>query len=135
MIPESSAELRQQMWNTARLRAKRYGREFTITKNDFTIPARCPILGMLLGPNGRHNSWSMPSLDRIDNSKGYVPGNVAVISWRANSLKSNLTLEEAERLINYMKGHPDELPELRDQWEPTTNDVSIYPVNRKEIEV
>jgi hypothetical protein len=40
-----------------------------------------------------------PSLDRIDNTKGYVPGNVWVISWRANDLKRNATLEELKLLV------------------------------------
>jgi len=40
-----------------------------------------------MGPNS-------PSLDRIDNSKGYVKGNVIVVSWRYNSLKKDGTPAE-----------------------------------------
>jgi hypothetical protein len=40
-----------------------------------------------------------PSLDRIDTSKGYVKGNVWVISWRANKLKSDATLAELESIV------------------------------------
>lgn len=35
-----------------------------------------------------------PSLDRINNDLGYVPGNVMVISRRANIIKKDATLDE-----------------------------------------
>ncbi len=43
------------------------------------------------------------SLDRIDNSKGYIPGNVAVISWRANLIKNSSTLEELEAVVAWLR--------------------------------
>jgi hypothetical protein len=41
-------------------------------------------------------------LDRIDNNEGYVKGNVAVISFRANTLKNNATAEELRAIADYM---------------------------------
>lgn len=41
------------------------------------------------------------SLDRIDNSKGYVRGNVMVISLRANAIKNNATAEELTAVAAY----------------------------------
>ncbi|NCW69656.1 MAG: hypothetical protein EBV86_14045 [Marivivens sp.] len=93
------------MFKNVRQRAKKTGKEFTITQEDLEWPTHCPILGVELKYGGnsteeKHNSFS---LDRIDNSKGYVKGNVRVISARANSLKSNATIEELENIIKYMK--------------------------------
>lgn len=44
-----------------------------------------------------------PSLDRIDSSKGYVKGNVRVISARANMLKNNATVEELTLVLKDLK--------------------------------
>jgi hypothetical protein len=46
-----------------------------------------------------------PTIDRIDNNRGYEPGNIAVISLRANVLKSNGTVPEFEKVVEYMKSH------------------------------
>ena len=46
---------------------------------------------------------NFPSLDRIDNSKGYVPGNIAVISMRANMIKNNATLAELKAIVAYIE--------------------------------
>lgn len=44
-----------------------------------------------------------PSLDRKDPTKGYVRGNVAWISFRANRIKSDASQQELERILNYVK--------------------------------
>ena len=38
-----------------------------------------------------------PSVDRIDPTKGYVRGNVRVISYLANRMKSNATVDQLVR--------------------------------------
>lgn len=97
--------IRDYLLRQARRRAKDLGIECTIRARDIPDPPEvCPILGVKLVKN--QGSWSNDSysLDRVDSSKGYIPGNVRVISWRANNLKSNMTVEEVERLLRYMKG-------------------------------
>lgn len=63
------------------------------------VVSHCPVLGMPLEWSCRRNVGNItltgsPSLDRIDPAKGYVKGNVWIISYRANLIKSNATHEE-----------------------------------------
>lgn len=88
--------------NAARHRAAAAGLEFTITKADVVVPERCPVFGTLLCVGA--NSNDSPSLDRVDNTKGYIPSNVRVISKRANRMKGDASLEDLQKLIQYIKG-------------------------------
>lgn len=94
--------------NHARHRAKKRGIAFDIDPADIEIPTRCPVFGQPLeflrgrGRGPRTNHWS-PSLDRTNNSLGYVKGNVRVISQRANALKSDATISELENLLEYLR--------------------------------
>lgn len=89
----------------ARERAKSKGIEFSIVEEDIVIPDVCPLLNIPLessiGKGGASNN--SPSLDRIDNTKGYVKGNVWVISFLANSVKRNLSLEQLETLVRNLR--------------------------------
>jgi hypothetical protein len=91
----------------AKYRAKKRGIEFTITNADVEMPTQCPVLGIDIEHGNTDQSLSArdcaPSLDRRDNKKGYVPGNVRVISWRANRLKNDATVEELEAVLRYLK--------------------------------
>jgi hypothetical protein len=103
---------RKKLLYAARKRAKQNGLDCTITVDDIVIPEFCPALGIKLEPRvgaGRSNReeiGSSPSLDRIDNSKGYVPGNVAVISLRANMIKTDATAAELKAVAAYIDSQP-----------------------------
>ena len=88
---------------SAKHRAKKYGLDFNIDSSDIIIPEVCPVLGIPIFRNNPQCKDNSPSLDRIDNSKGYVKGNVCVISFRANQLKNCGTLEEHKKIIQYME--------------------------------
>jgi hypothetical protein len=90
------------LWYVARTRSRQKSTEFTITKEDVIIPEICPILDIPLTKGDGYLPNSM-SLDRVDNTKGYIPGNVRVISRKANLMKSSLTLDVLEKLIKYIK--------------------------------
>lgn len=90
--------------NQARYRAKKRGLEFEIVQEELEIPSHCPVFGIpLFFKAGRRGPNSF-SIDRIDNSKGYTKGNVRIISFKANQYKGNMTIEEVENLLAYMKG-------------------------------
>ena len=85
----------------ARGNAVKYNREFTITEQDIVIPTHCPYLGIeLTHTRGQGKLWTNSSIDRIDSTKGYIPGNVQVISKLANIMKSNATEEQLLAFAN-----------------------------------
>ena len=92
------------LWNAAKERAKKREWNFDIDPWDCEIPETCPVLSIpLVKGKGKQHAGS-PTLDRVDSSKGYIKGNVRVISQRANSLKQDASIEQLELLISYMKG-------------------------------
>ncbi len=96
---------RRKLLSDARGRAKRKGIEFSIKVEDIVIPERCPVFGLpfQVGEGAGGHTPMSPSLDRVDSSRGYVPGNVQVISYRANTIKNDATLEELESICSYMR--------------------------------
>ena len=81
-------------------RAKKLGRDFNLTLEDVRIPERCPIFKTKFVYGDRR---LCASIDRIDNNKGYVKGNIQIISMRANRMKGDNTIKDFELLLKYMK--------------------------------
>jgi hypothetical protein len=87
-------------WKSIEWRAKREKTPFKLHLSDMPeFPDTCPVLGIDIYSNGRQTDNS-PSLDRIIPELGYVPGNVRIISRRANMLKSNATSDEIAAVYN-----------------------------------
>lgn len=82
----------RKLLNNARARAKHKGFDFNLTLEDIIIPAICPLLGIELSVHG--TSDNSPSLDRMDNTKGYTKDNIWIISFKANRMKNTATIEE-----------------------------------------
>ena len=94
------------MISYAKDRANKKGLEFNIEHADIIIPSMCPVLeipifckrlGTVKGP-----CINSPSLDRIDNSKGYVKGNIQVISHLANTMKASATREQLIKFARWI---------------------------------
>ena len=90
------------LYESARCRSIKKKIEFSIDVEDIVIPDVCPILGIKLFASDGKATDNSPSLDRIDNAKGYVKGNVHVISNKANRLKGDAILDDIERLYTWM---------------------------------
>jgi hypothetical protein len=88
----------------AKKRAKDKNLPIDITIEDIIIPDVCPVLGIpLVIGNTLEERDSSPSLDRIIPELGYVKGNIRVISFKANSLKKDGSIEDFEKIIRYIK--------------------------------
>jgi hypothetical protein len=80
------------------------GLPFDIILEDLLpVPETCPVLGIPLIPGKGVNNPNAPSLDRLIPEKGYTKENVFWLSWRANRIKSDSSLDEMEKLILWMK--------------------------------
>jgi hypothetical protein len=90
------------LFKNAKRRAKEKGLEFSITYDDVKMTDRCPILGIPLFSADGHAKDNSPSIDRIDSTKGYVPGNVMIISFRANTLKSDASIDELKMVLEFL---------------------------------
>lgn len=91
------------MLKNSRQRAKRADIEHTLTSNDIIIPDICPVLGIKLEVGDRKNHSNAPSIDRIDNTKGYTKDNIVIVSCRANILKKDATIKELILLAEFYK--------------------------------
>lgn len=88
----------------SRGRASVEGREFNLELSDIIIPSVCPVLGTPF----QYKTYYTASLDRIDSSKGYIKGNVQVMSHKANAMKNSASQQELIKfaewvLTNYNK--------------------------------
>ena len=91
------------LWYSARTRAKKLGMPCTLKMDEIKVPEFCPLLGIALSQGDGKMHANSPTLDRINPKLGYVPGNVWVISQRANLIKNDATLLELELLVEKLR--------------------------------
>ena len=77
------------MLSNARKRAENKDIEFNLSKEDIIIPELCPILKVPFEIGTKENYDFTPTIDRIDNSKGYTKDNIQIITNKANTMKNN----------------------------------------------
>lgn len=97
---KSWARFVRHICNRKRTKQKETGLEFSLTQeylhNLLKIQKySCAFSGELLNLEGLGREVS--SLDRIDNTKGYVEGNVVWVKYKYNIVKNDLTLEEFKK--------------------------------------
>ena len=75
--------------------------DFDLVPGDLAVPEFCSVLKIKLNYQNAGTGYhpDSPSVDRIDPKKGYVRGNVRVISSRANLLKNDATIEELQLVL------------------------------------
>lgn len=92
------------LWAGAKARASRKKIPFDILREEIIIPEYCPVLGIKLKlDNTSGFKEDSPSIDKTIPELGYVRGNIQVMSWKANRLKNNGTLEEFKSLVRYLE--------------------------------
>ena len=104
------------MYKGIKYRAKQKSLDFDLTpeyiKSIWTDT--CPILGIPLYPavfesgGTRHTckakpQTNSPTMDRIDSDKGYIKGNVCIMSYRANMIKNCGTLDEHRKIVSFLE--------------------------------
>lgn len=64
----------------------------------------CPVLGTKMRHGKGVATDNSPTLDRLNSDWGYIPGNLAVMSYRANRAKGALSAEELAKIAVWMQG-------------------------------
>lgn len=103
----ASYERNKELWilGNIRTRARQQGVPFDLTVADILPPAVCPVLGIPLVRNDQGSKGgpqpNSPAVDRIFPERGYVKGNVIVVSHLANCIKQNATPDQIRRVADF----------------------------------
>lgn len=93
-------DIRKRLLWRAKDRSNRLGLDCNLTVEDIVIPEKCPLLEIPFKYGSKHDKWFTYSIDRIDNTKGYIKGNIQIISYLANTMKSQAAIPQ---LITFAK--------------------------------
>lgn len=104
---KATEDPRKQLLVNARMRSRRLKIKFNLALEDIVIPLLCPVLGIAIKTGNTKQSKNSPSIDRVNSKLGYIKNNIRVISWRANDLKKDASIEELEQVLNYVKNSTD----------------------------
>lgn len=84
----------------ARRRAKKSGVEYSLSTEDIVIrvmTGRCEATGLRFSFDSVEDGALSPSLHRVDNSRGYTPGNVMVVCMMHNAAQREWGSKQLER--------------------------------------
>lgn len=109
----------KQLLARAKTRSNERGHRFNLDISDIKIPEYCPILGLKLitrsDPDDPTTLDHVASIDKIVSELGYVKGNVQIISYRANQLKNDASVEEMELITKWFKKNKKNICQIRNQ--------------------
>ena len=93
------------LYRAVKSRANSQNIPFNLEESDIVIPSVCPVLGISIKIHTGRGGYfpDSPTVDRIIPELGYVKGNVKIISFRANLLKTNATLTELKAIVKYIE--------------------------------
>ena len=103
------AHVRKKLANNLAVAANKcrdQGIPFNITADDLMpAPLKCPVFGFKLDwyKDGRGGADDSPSIDRLIPEEGYVPGNVKLISLKANRIKNDSDLSELRMVADWVE--------------------------------
>jgi len=93
------------LFHHAKTRAKKKGLPFNLDLSDIFIPEFCPVLTHIrLNNSNSRLGFDSPTVDRLIPQLGYVKGNVRVISWRANNIKTDASWQELMSVATWLEG-------------------------------
>lgn len=92
-------------YNRKKNAAKRIGTPFSVSFGELDWPSNCPILGIPLDYFAEGRQENSVSFDRLNPTIGYTKENTRIISWRANRIKNDGTLEEHKQIVAFLEAH------------------------------
>ncbi len=100
----------RELVRAARLRANKKNMEYSLSYEWAATrwTGKCEMTGIAFNIRGTRTNPHSPSIDRIDNSKGYTPENSRFVLWAINSFKGTLSdremFEIAKELLKRKRG-------------------------------
>ena len=87
-------------------RAETKGWEFNLDWQwvEEKLTQHCELSGIPFGMENERIEWDSPTLDRIDNSRGYTKDNCRVILFSLNALKGSMTDKHMFKLMGCVLG-------------------------------
>lgn len=92
-------------FRTKKANTKKAGKQWTVDFGDLEFPTHCPVLGIELNYFNEVICDNSPSFDCVIPERGYVKGNVCIISQRANRIKNDGTAQEHYAIAQFIEAY------------------------------
>ena len=114
-VKERSNDVAKDLYSKSRDAAKQKGRDYNLTKEYIehllkVQDYKCAYSKINFNYNIKNY---IPSVDRIDSSKGYIEGNVQWVTYQANLSKHVMTMEQLYEFCRKVLNHANQQPSQR----------------------